>query len=504
MNHSPEPGGDNGRRMDTAAVRGAFWLAGDQFGSRVIDLAFAVILARLLLPEHFGLLAMAATSTAFFRLFANLGLGAAIVQRREVDEEYLSTAFWANLAAGVVLFLVVAVSGEVLGLVLREPRVGTVVLVLSLRFLIASGSATQVAMISRRLDYRALALRSIGSTAIGGVAGVALAYAGMGVWSLVGQELGSTIAGTVLLYRATGWRPRRQFSWAKFKDLWSFGGPVLLSRLFSYLVRNSDNILVGRYLGASALGFYAFGFSIFAAPLNDFSSIVHRVMFSALSRLQEDERRFKRGFLLATRYTTMILMPIMTGLAVVAPLLVVVVFGPRWAPSGPVVSLLALAGFVVMMTALGPSGLQASGRPELQLKHSVLAVIVYVPAFALGLRWGIIGVAAGYLIATTALAPLGYRFLAQATGVTLPELWEAITPAVTGCIVMSAVVWPVRWWLQSAGAPAAVALVALVPLGAVVYAGALWVIRRQAVLGLARVLRDALPKPAARLIGQAE
>jgi PST family polysaccharide transporter len=488
----------------TAAVRGAFWLAGDQIGSRLIDLAAAAVLARLLLPEHFGLLALAATSTAFFRLFANLGLGAAIVQRREVDDDYLSTSFWANLAAGAVLFLVAAVSGEVLGVLLKEPRIGTLVLFLSLRFVIAAGSATQVAMISRRLDYRALSLRSIASTALAGVAGVSLAYGGMGVWSLVGQELARTAANTLLLYRATGWRPRRRFSWVRFRDLWSFGGPVLLSRLFNYLVRNADNILIGRYLGASALGFYAFGYSIFAVPINDFSAIIHRVMFSALSRLHGDEDRFRRGFLLATRYVTMVVMPVMAGLALVAPLVVVVVFGARWAPSGPVVSLLALAGFVGMMTALGPSGLQASGRADLHLKNTLLSAVTYVPAFAFGLRWGIMGVATGYLVATAVLAPVGYRFLMAATGVTSRELWEAIAPAVTGCVLMAAVVWPVRVALGSAGTPVALALVVLVVTGVIVYTGALWMIQRQAVVGLGRTLLSVLPLPAGRLLGQAE
>ncbi|MDR7519626.1 MAG: lipopolysaccharide biosynthesis protein [Armatimonadota bacterium] len=492
------------QRMDTVAVRGAIWLAGDQIGSRIIDLGFAVVLARLLLPEHFGLLAMAATSAAFFRLFANLGLGAAIVQRREVDDEYLSTAFWANLVAGAVLFLIVAASGEILGIVLREPRVGAVVLFLSLRFVIAAGSATHVAMISRRLDYRALALRSVASTVIAGTVAVALASAGMGVWSLVGQELVRTVANTILLYRATGWRPRRRFSWAKFRDLWSFGGPLLLSRVFNYLIRNADNLLVGRYLGASNLGFYAFGFAIFAAPLNDFTAIVHRVMFSALSRLQGDERRFRRGFLLATRYATMILMPVMTGLALVAPFLVVVFFGTKWEPSGPVVSLLALAGFVAMTTALGPSGLQASGRPELHLKGSVLSVLVYVPAFALGLRWGIVGVASGYLAATMVLAPFGYRFLRQATGVTLPELWEAMVPAITGCALMAAAVWPARWALQAAAVPALPTLVVLVALGGLVYVGVLWAMQRHAMLGLIGAVREALPRPFGRLVGVAE
>lgn len=500
----PRPGGSSRQRMDTAAVRGAFWLASDQIGSRVLDLAIAVVLARLLFPRDFGMLAMAASSTAFFRLFANLGLGAAIVQRRDVDEEYLSTAYWANLASGILLFLIVAGSGELLGRFLREPRVGTVVFFLSFRFVIAAGSATQMAMISRSLDFRTLSLRSIAATTIGGLIGVGLAYAGMGVWSLVGRELGRTIANTILLYRATGWRPKMLFSWPKFLDLWSFGGPLLLTRLFSYFLRHMDNLLIGRYLGAAALGFYAFGVAIFAAPLNDFVPIAHRVMFSALSRLHGDDDRFRRGFLLATRYVTMITMPIMVGLSLVAPLLLEVMFGAKWLPSAPVISILALAGFLGLMTALGPSGLQAGGRPDLQLRWSVLSVLLYLPAYAVGLRWGIVGVAIGSLVAAAILAPVEYRFVAQVTGVSLGELWEAVSPGVIGSTVMAGIVAPAKWALDLTDLPRALVLGLLVALGIAVYGTALWVVQRQAVLGLVRVIRIALPAQGGRLLGQAE
>jgi PST family polysaccharide transporter len=490
--------------MDTAAVRGAFWLASDQLGSRVIDMVFAIVLARLLFPEAFGLFALAATSTAFFRLYANMGLGAAVIQRRQIDQEYLSTAFWANMASGVVLCTLIAATAGLLGTLLREPRVGILVLVLSSRFVIAAGAATQMALFSRKMDFRALALRSMLATTAGGLTGVGLALAGLGVWSLVGQEVSRVAINTALLYRATGWRPTAYFSWAKFRDLWSFGGPVLLSRLFSYLVRHSDNLLVGRYLGATALGYYAFGFTLFAAPLNDVGAIVHRVMFSALSRLQGDDDRFRRGFLLATRYITMLMMPAMIGLAVVAPLLVGVVFGEKWLPSSPVVSILALGGFLSMLTALGPSGLQASGRPDLHLRRAVYGLLVYLPAFATGLRWGIVGVAAGYLVGTALLAPVGFRYMMEATGVDLTGLWDAVAPAVVGSGAMAAVVSAARWALAAAGTPDVIELVLLVLLGIAVYGATLWLISRQAVLGLVRVVRAALPVGEGRPLGQAE
>lgn len=490
--------------ISTAAVRGAGWLAADQVGSRLIDLAFTALLARLLFPEDFGLLAMAAASTAFFRLFANLGLGAAIVQRADVDEDDLATAFWANLAAGILLFGIIAAAGTVFGVVLRDSRVGTVMLVLSLRFVIAAGSATQVAMLSRRLSFRVLTLRAIAGAAIGGVAGCTLAYLGFGVWSLVGQELIRTISNTVLLYRATKWRPAWRFSWARFRQLWSFGGPIVLSRLFGYLVRNVDSLLIGRYLGVAALGLYSLGYTIFAAPLNDFTAIIHRVMFSALSRVQGDHDRFRRAFLLASRYVTMLLMPAMIGLAVVAAPLVEVLFGAKWLPSAPVISILALAAVVTMLTALAPSGMQATGRADLHLQGTLLAVVVYVPAFALGLTRGIVGVAAGYLAGTALLAPISYRLLTRATGVSLKDLWQAVAPNLVCSIVMAAVLVPARWITMAAGLAAPLALGALITLGIAVYAAAVWTVQRHAVRALLALLRDSVAPSPRRLAAEAD
>jgi PST family polysaccharide transporter len=488
---------DNGNgadgRLDTAAVKGAMWLATDQVGSRVIDMFFTVALARLLVPGDFGLLAMAAASTAFLRLFGNLGLAAAIVQQREVDDEFLSTAFWANVATGAALFLIAGIAGKYMGDLLREPRAGVIIFFLSSRFLIAAGSATQIAMFSRRLDFRALSLRSIVATVVAGAVAVALAARGMGVWALVAQELTRTAVATVLLYLATGWRPRRVFSPTRFRTLWSFSGPLLVSRFLRYLMGNTDNLLVGRYLGSTALGFYSMAYSVFTAPLNDFSAIVHRVMFSALSRLHGDGDRFKRGFLLATRYVTMLTIPTMVGLATVAPLVVRVLFGERWLPAAPVISLLALAAPFGLMMGVGPSGLQAGGRTDLQMWLSLISALVYLPAFAIGLRWGIVGVAACSLVGSAILAPIEFHVNARVTGVRFGELWEAVGASVVGSAIMGLVVVLARRALDPLGLPALVALVALVALGVAVYGALVWAAQRQTLLGMIRIVLEAAP-----------
>ncbi len=481
------------QRLRTVAVRGVLWVGGDQVGRRIIDQGFAIILARLLAPRDFGILALAAVFTGLLRMFGNMGLGASIVQRKEVDDEYLSTAFWANLIAGVTLTAIAAAAGKLVGRWVHEPMVGLVLIVLSLRFLITAGAATQLAIIMRRMDYRTLSLRSMISTVIGGVVGVTMAYRGMGVWSLVAQELTMIAFGTVLLYRATHWRPRLQFSWAKFRDLWSFGGQLQLSSLFNYLVRNMDNLLVGRFLGSTALGFYALGYTMFLAPLNDVG-LLNRVMFSALSRVQDDETRLKRGFLRVTEYATMAVLPMMVGLSLVAPLAISVLFGSKWLPSVPVVRLLTLAGFLQLLMTFAPTALQSAGRVDLRLQLSFLSVVLYLPAFGIGLRWGIAGVAAGYLVATAVLAPILFRFVARVMGLTLREVWRVVYPSVVSCAAMAAVVAPTMYALGHVGRlPSVIILALLVTVGAAVYFGVLWALRPQAITGLIRSVREAAP-----------
>jgi len=495
----PLRAGRRGQQIRSATIQGMLWVAAERFGGQVVDQVFTIILARMLLPRDFGLLASAAIFTTLLAIFQNLGLNAAIVRRQEVDEEYLSTAFWGNVAAGLLLFAVTLVAGRYAGSLLREPIVGTILAVLAVRFLITAGSGTQRALITRDMDYRKLTLRMTTAKAFGGVVALGMALGGLGVWSLVGQLLMGTAASTALLWRATGWRPKWRFSWAKFVDLWSFGAPILLTSLFRFLIRNTDNLLVARYLGAAALGFYGLAYTVFTAPLTELGLIVNRVMFSALSRVNDDAERLRRAFLLSTKYLTMLALPMMLGLALVAAPFVEAFYGARWLPVAPVLSIFAVAGFLHLLISLGPTGLQAAGRSDLQLVWAILSAVLYIPAFAIGLRWGIAGVAAGYLLATCILTPLQYGFVSRVMGVTVSAMWDSVRPSLIGCVVMVAVVLLLRLFVVPEGWPPLVILLVLVAAGVLTYGGVFWLRHRQSLLDLFQILRQDVPLPRRRL-----
>jgi PST family polysaccharide transporter len=478
--------------MRALAVRGMMYLGGERLATRIIDQLFTIVLARLLVPSHFGTVALATVLTGFVSLFTYMGLGSALIQRKDIDETHMSTAFWANIATGFVMFGVVAYVSRFLTTFTQNPMAGIVAMALAGRFILAGGSVVQVALLSRRMDYLAMAFRSIIATIVGGIVALILAYAGAGVWALVGQALTMTATSTFVLYTATKWRPKFVFSWERFRELFSFGAPILASRMFGFLIRNVDNLLIGRFLGTQALGYYALGYTIFLAPLTDLGLIVNQVMFAALSRVQDESERLKRGFLDATEFVTMIMLPMMIGLALVAELFVSVLFGAKWLPSAPVISVLAIAGFFRLMVTLGPSGLQAAGRPDLHLQWAFLSVILYIPAFYVGLNWGIVGVAVGYLVATFVLVPIQFGFVARVMNVRAGEMLRTVYPAVASSAVMALVVWAARMLLVSTAVPRLIVLIALIALGVVTYVAVVWMVGRRAVRRLIRLFREGL------------
>jgi PST family polysaccharide transporter len=245
-------------------------------------------------------------------------------------------------------------------------------------------------------------------------------------------------------------------------------------------------------------------YTIYLIPVNDVG-LVNTVMFSGFSRLQDDPHRFKRGLLLATRYVTIIGLPMMVGLSLVAPFVVEVFFGEKWLASAPVVSILAMAGFLQLILSLGPAALQGAGRADLRLRLSTLSMVLYLPAFALGLHWGISGVATGYLVATAIMTPVLYSYVARVVGVRPREMWEAIAPSLIGCAVMAGAVTGGRWAIGNvASLPKIVSLALLIILGIVVYGVVAWLIQRDVVLGLVRTVRDAVSGSKRRELTTAE
>lgn len=396
-------------------LRGVGWSVGASAAGQGLHLVLRLVLARLLAPHDFGLVAMAMAVVSFTWWAQDLSLGQALIQRRTLTDTEKSTAFWANVGAGCLVFAALAALASPLADFFRAEGLAPVLRAIGFSVVLASPEATLGALLKREFRFRAVALRQTGGVALGGITGIALALAGFGAWALVGDALVRAAAGSLLLLAQSPWRPSLAFSGAALGSLWSFSRGLVGARLLSALNRNVDTVLVGRLLGAAALGVYNLGYQFVLLPLTYLSRAVNEALFASLSRLQDDRPRFAAAYQHAVRLVALATFPLMTLLALAAPVLVPAVLGDRWEDAVPLLPFMCLAGAVQSLHSLIPGALQALARTDLVLRWVLATAAATTVAVACGVPWGVRGVAIAYAAATLALSlvvmPLMFRRL---------------------------------------------------------------------------------------------
>jgi polysaccharide transporter, PST family len=375
------------------------WVATSRVFREATRLATAVLLARLLTPAEWGVAGMALLVVAILTRLSDLALPAALVQRARISEADRSTIFWTSLALGVLVTTVaVAISGAVADF-FGEAEVQSLMIVAALSFLIASVEKVPGALLTRDLAFRALELRQMAATLAGAVAAVALALAGTGPWAIIGNSVATALTSAVLLWMLTSWRPRAMFSWVSFRSLTGCGAAIFGSQLLAYVQHNIDKLLVGRYIGAAGLGSYSFAYNLMFTPVLNIAYPLQGVLFPAYAIIQEQHDRLNTAFLRAKRLAVATMAPLFLLMFVLAPDLLPTVFGPRWDDAIPVLQLLSLAGVAYSLATQDWLLLLVRNKTRTLLGLTAIVTATITVAAAIGLAWGIVGVAAAYAIA---------------------------------------------------------------------------------------------------------
>jgi PST family polysaccharide transporter len=416
------------------------WVSVALVGRQVLQLAVTAVLARLLVPDEFGLMSLTLVILGILGLVRDLGTAVTIVQVPNLTRRLIATLFWANVALGVGGAVGVAVLAPALAELLNEPRLAEIVPVAAIAFLISSLSIVQQALLERSMRFRTVAMIEVTSISAGGVVAIAGAFAGWGVWSLVAQAITTAATGTVLYTAAGDWRPTREFSAADLRGVSRFSLSVTGFNLFNYAARNADYVLIGATLGAGALGQYTLAYRVMLYPLQAVSAVISRATFPVYARLQTDSARLRQLYLRAVSMIGLIAFPVVFGVMATSDRLVAVLFGPDWAEAGEVLAILAPVGlFQVITMTVGPI-YQAAGRSGAMLAWGIGSGVVTIVAFAIGLRWGIVGVAAAYLIVTIILAYPGLAVPYRLIGLTVPAMLRVVVrPAICGATMYLAV-----------------------------------------------------------------
>jgi len=398
---------------------------------------FGITLARLLTPSQYGLAGMALVFSSLVLSFSDLSMGSGLVQRKSISEADRSTVFWTSAGVGLLLTSAgVALSGP-LAAFYHQPRVAPLFAVVSITFFLISLQVTQASLLQRDMRFRVLTLRIAVANVIGGVVSITLAALGTGPWAIILSQICTTGTSTILLWTYSSWRPRLAFSLTSLRQLGGFGLNLLGARTASYLNRNADNLLVGRFLGSTALGAYSVAYNIMLLPLGQVIIPIQEVLFPAYSRWQDDRKQVAQVYLRVVRVVAAVVGPAMVGVALISHDFVRVVLGERWLAAAPVLAVLAPVAFVQSLSGLGDRVLTALDRTRLIRRFTTLESVLTVPAFALGLHWGILGVAVCYAAVNTPLQLVYIWLTLRALGLGVSDFVRSFAGVIEAVLAMS-------------------------------------------------------------------
>lgn len=403
------------------ATKAAGWAAIQAWISRIVSLIVFVLLARLLEPQDFGLIAMSAIFINLVQVLLDQSLGAAIIQQPEVTPDHLDTAFWINLFLGCGLLVTIVVLAEPISMLMKEPALATCIRWLSITFVLGALGSVHQAIMTRHFRFKALALRSMIATLASGAVAVVMAWLGYGVWSLIIQSLLYSALGTLLVWRGCEWRPRFHFVWLHAVQFWNFAVHTVSARIVDFFSSRILDLLIGYIFGSIVLGYYAVGYRLVMVLNQMTTQVTSQISLSTFSRLQHDPDRLRRAFYEATQLTCLIAFPLFIGLSLLAESVVVVVFGAKWTSAVPYLQILAFQGILLSITYFFGTALLAQGKPSWWLFLTVIDVILRLIAVIVSVQYGALTVVIAFTIATFMTLPIGFMLVRRLLAITLRD-----------------------------------------------------------------------------------
>ncbi len=377
------------------ATSGLVWTFGQQFGSQIISFIVSLVLARLLLPEEFGLIGMIAVFISVGRALVDSGLTQSLIRSKELDQEDFSTVFYFNLAASVLIYILIFFGAPLVANFYDQSLLTPILRLYCITFIISAFSAVQLARLTQKLDFKTQTIIGIPSIIAGGIVGVVMAYFGYGVWSLIWNQIVTSIVSTIQLWIYSKWSPSLVFSFKKFKEHFNFGYKLTLVSLLDKIFNNIYVIVIGKYFAASQVGFYTRAQTTKQLPVQNISGALNKVTYPLFATIQDDDVRLKHVYRQLMQMVVFVIAPSMVLLAVIAEPLFVFLFTSKWIPAVPYFQILCGAGILYPIHAYNLNILKVKGRSDIVLRLEILKKIIIVIIIAVTIKYGIIALIYG-------------------------------------------------------------------------------------------------------------
>lgn len=476
------------------SISGMLWVTLDKLGGSSVNFLITVLLARLLFPEDFGLVAMVMVFFELSAVFVESGFSTALIRERTITEADRSTTFIFNMAAAILLYALLFLCAPLIATFYEVPALAMIVRVLGLNLIVDALSIVQSSTFIQRVDFRSQALARFGAVVVSGLVGVGLALQGQGLWALVARVLLNGTVLAILLWRLHPWTPSLRFDRATFRRLFGFGSRILLAGLLDKFFSQAYKLVIGKLYSAAVLGFYTQAGTFVNMAVNTLFRPIQTVSYPVLAKVQDDRARLKSGYRTILRLSSFIMFPSLVLLAVLAEPVVHVLLGAKWLPVVPYLRLLCIAGCTVHISSVNLNMLLVLNRPDLSLRLEVIKKVNIAIAILIGSRYGIAGLITGEVVVTFANLFINAYYSTALLGYKPAEQVGDILPALLLSLGAGAMAFFVRAALPFEGASG---LVVSVLAGTATYALSHVIARTREW----RLLKDAILPRALELIG---
>ncbi len=414
-------------------VSGIFWSVIEVIIKRVLDLIVKLVLARLLFPEDFGVIGMATVFISFIQVLNEAGMGVALIQKKEEDltTAHFNTVFWANLFWSIFLYtIIVLFVAPYVVKFYNQPILGKIVPILSLSLLTSALNVVHKAQLMKELSFKKIAFVNNISTLIAGIAALIFAYLGVGIWALVINTVLAYFVSVPLFFYQTRWLPKFEFQALYLKEILTFGIFTTITQLIINVVSNADYLLIGKYVSASAVGFYSLAFMMTSLVKGQVTSMLNRVMYPFYSKIQDNIELLKSYYVRLIKYYAIVLYPLMLLLIVFGDEIIKLFYGNKWHDAALPMRILALAMLISVLTNGYNLLFRSIGKPKLEMQiQMILSIIIYLPCIVIGLYFnGYIGIAWGTVVSTAINFLIAQFLLKKYFRLSVIDLYKSLYP----------------------------------------------------------------------------
>ena len=421
-------------------IKGVIWSAVERFASQGVEFIFGILIARLLLPEDYGVIAMLNIFLAISRTFIDSGFETALIRKADRTETDFSTVFYFNIAVSAICYLILWIASPFIADFYDTPLLESVTKVVALNLIFNALAGIQSAKLSIEIDFKSRANVSLIHACVSGAVGLWLAFKGYGVWALVAQSLSAAAVRTITLWVIVRWKPRFEFSKKSFKELFSFGSKLLAAGLLNTIYNNIYSIVIGKFYSPSSLGVYSKANTLSQFPSSNVTGVFQSVLFPVLSSIQDDEKRMLDTYKRFLRMSSFVVFPLMIGLAAVADPLIRILLTDKWEGSVYLLQILCFSAIWAPVIAVNTNVLQVKGRSDYFLKAEIIKKVIGIVILCVTVPMGLVPMCYGAAVGTFLSVLCDSYYTNKLIGYGFVDQMKELLPLMLHSLVMGVIV----------------------------------------------------------------